>query len=409
MVPLQSERAVSGQGVDALLPDARKRESPRHELRQPGVAHLAVHCHVVAREPVERQLEIEIIARGDVEADVEDVALVVRVGPHDVGDAEARHQESAAPAAPHVLKNEREPQDGDVLHVQDGGPGHHYCVVDPLHLSGGEVIVRRGLIAARHVVRGSVEPGRARVYLEAGTAQIPLHTRLLEAGQRVLDGADALARVVAHPLPHHDRALIEQLGIAAGLHAALGLPKGDGLRLQRGPLPLHHPLPDQHYLLCLTEQGYAVAHVARGVKPLTLLQSADDRVRRRKAARGAGGQPQLAGLRRIERSPEGIPRGPHAVQLRLARPLQLRMGVTRQPPQQPEHDYRTPDGGARAPLADQLRDEDPGLVEEQERHNHHQHREDVGRREQRSHHRGEHERQGPMLAEGLRPHQIQHR
>ena len=89
---------------------------------------------------------------------------------------------------PPVLEDEREPEDGHVTDVQHRRPGHHHLAVDPLHLPGGEVVVRIGQVAAGDLARLGVDAAGARV-LRHAAAEEPLGAPLVKIREGAVDDA----------------------------------------------------------------------------------------------------------------------------------------------------------------------------------------------------------------------------
>src|SRR5207244_1284493 len=122
-----------------------------------------------------------------------------------------------------------------------------------------------------------------------GAAVVRAGDALLEVGERVVDGATLEACIVAHPLPYHDRRLIEQAGIPDGIEPTAPLVVADGVRFDLRAFALDERLAAQMNRLgiaALDDEG--IGDILRDAVSVQLEERIDHRVRRREAA--ASGQ-----------------------------------------------------------------------------------------------------------------------
>src|SRR2546421_11725583 len=108
MLPTETDRAAR----DVELGVALERQAAVDEVAEPAVACLSLEREVAVGRPVARYQKIHVVVDDEVVAEVRHVPLVAAGGTDDVAQAEARHQNAAAPPAAHVLKDERQPHDG---------------------------------------------------------------------------------------------------------------------------------------------------------------------------------------------------------------------------------------------------------------------------------------------------------
>ena len=170
---------------------------------------LAVKLHVAIREPVSGHEHIDVVVDGKVVAEVREVPRVVACGTNQIVQAEPGEQNSAPPAPPNIIENERQPHDRDIADVQDRRPRNHRALVDPFHLARCEVVVRHRLGIGRDVCGLGVHASGARIGREPLAFHVPGDAALLEVGQRIPHGPAAQAGVVAHAFPDEHGPLIE--------------------------------------------------------------------------------------------------------------------------------------------------------------------------------------------------------
>src|SRR5437762_9661944 len=104
MLPAETDRAAR----DVELGVALEREAAVDEVVEPAVACLSPERQVAVGIPVAGYQKINVVVDHEVVAEVRHVPLVAAGGTDDVAQAEARHQNAAAPPPAHALKDERQ-------------------------------------------------------------------------------------------------------------------------------------------------------------------------------------------------------------------------------------------------------------------------------------------------------------
>ena len=181
-----------------------------------------MHRDVPPGVPIPRKQHVHVIVEREIVAEVGKVPRIMPCGPDQIVQAKARKQNAAAPAAANVLKDEGQPHDRHVPDVEHGRPRDHGALIDPLHLSGGKMVIGDRLRIRREVRGTGVDTRRSRVDRQVA-ADVPRHPTLLKIGERVVHDAASHARVVVHRIPDEHSALVEELGVAHGI-ASVVLP-----------------------------------------------------------------------------------------------------------------------------------------------------------------------------------------
>src|SRR5256885_7707234 len=158
MLPAETDRATWGVELSVAL----ERETAVDEVVEPAVARLSLERQVAVGVPVARSEKIPVVVDQEVVAEVRHVPMVAAGGTDDVAQAETRHQNAAAPPPAHVLKDERQPHDRDVVDIQHRRPRHHDVLVEPFHLTGGEVVVGNRVVVRGDLAVGAVQAGGGR-------------------------------------------------------------------------------------------------------------------------------------------------------------------------------------------------------------------------------------------------------
>jgi hypothetical protein len=144
-------------------------ELPLQEAVEDAVARLAVDAEVprVARAlaraaaPVDPGLRVDVVVQVPVVARVLDGAPVGGAVAQQLGHAEARREEPAAPAAARIGEDEREPHHRHVADVEHRRPDDQDALRDHLDVARLEVVVRRRLVARRDGAVARVEDALA--------------------------------------------------------------------------------------------------------------------------------------------------------------------------------------------------------------------------------------------------------
>src|SRR4029077_10397294 len=175
VLPAEADRA----GGRVELRVSLEREAPVDEPVEPLVARLGPVREVAAGVPVTGQQEVYVVVDDEIVAEVREVPLVAPNRSYDVVEAEPRHEDPAPPSLADVLEDEWQPHDRDITDVEHGRTGYHHVLVEPLHLTGPEVVIRDRIVIGCDLAVRAVQAGRTRVHGEIAPDE-PIGGALLE-------------------------------------------------------------------------------------------------------------------------------------------------------------------------------------------------------------------------------------
>ncbi len=404
-----------GRPATAALHRAAVPDRPAEKAVDPAVLGGPAVLEVPVGIPVELGGDIQIRRRRPVVADVGDLPAVPRILPDNIVEAEPGNQDPRTAAGSRILEDERKPQHRHIADVEDRRPGHHDGLRDPLHFLGREVIVWLGQVTAGDFPVGSVEPCRARI-LGQIAAEEPVGGSLLEAGQRIGHHPATNAGVVADPAEAgQDGLLVEQGGIAGRTKEAVRLLIGDRIRLEGGLAPLRAGCAAKVQPSLIRKHCGGVRAEPGGLVALASEQISDDRIIGSEAPPWRGWQSEPSrrgGVDRLGRSgSEGIGHrgigasgvGARADGLLAARYRGRLLRAHRAGTEQAEKKHGRANTGRRAGEPAPMNEPGTGeadLVQEQDRHRHQHHRQEVGAGgENRAGCRREHDREAAELVQ----------
>ena len=344
---------------------------------------------------------------------------IMPCGPDQIVQAKARKQNAAAPAAANVLKDEGQPHDRHVPDVEHGRPRDHGALIDPLHLSGGKMVIGDRLRIRREVRGTGVDTRRSRVDRQVA-ADVPRHPTLLKIGERVVHDAPSHARVVVHRIPDEHSALVEELGVAHGIQPAARLVVANRVGLDLRSLALDERLPAQEDGLAVALHDERLGHVTGDAVTRQLEQRVDHVIGSGKGAARSGRQAEPARGCRVDaavscpcavacelpsRCCAGVlDRASDPRRRRRARGGRCRRRILSSQcarPEQQQHDGRRRHA-TRAPAARDPGAPDAELIEQQQRNEHQQHRDGIRGGEDRRQPGSDGDRVAPLPSQEFR-------
>ena len=272
------------------------------------------------------------------------------------------------------------------------------------------MVIGNGVLVRGDLASRPVQARGARVDRKVA-AHVPPGDALLEVGERVVDGAALDARIVAHPLPHHYRRLIEQAGIPDCIEPTAPLMVPDRVRFELGPLALHVRFAAQMNRLGIAAlDDERIGDILRDAVSVQLEERVDHRIRGGEAPGRAGRQTQPAGGRRVEAALRRRVRGGPRRRVG-SRPLEgrcLRVEGAAAEEQQGDEPGGAPSAGLLAAgpaFGHDPRATNAHFVQRHEEHDPHQHRQRVRGREQRGGHGRDGQGVAAVAGEELRRHE----